>query len=58
MKAYWGVHRGTAPHIMNLGTRWRGVVSFKSRLLYFQEIALAEQLIGGWIDPEAGLDSF
>jgi hypothetical protein len=34
------------------------VVSFKPRLLYLQEIALADHLIGGWIDPEAGLDSF
>jgi hypothetical protein len=34
------------------------VVSFKPRLLYLQETALADRLIGGWIDPEAGLDSF
>jgi len=33
MKKYWG-SRGTAPRILNLGTRWRWVVSFTSLLLY------------------------
>jgi len=34
------------------------MVSFKPQLLYLQETTLADPLIGGWIDPEAGLDSF
>jgi hypothetical protein len=30
MKTYWGTG-GIAPRILDLGTRWRGVVSFTSR---------------------------
>jgi len=33
VKTYWG-SRGTAPLILNLGTRWRWVVSFTLRPLY------------------------
>jgi hypothetical protein len=33
MKAYWG-SGGTAPRILDLGTRWRCVVSFKPRPFY------------------------
>jgi len=25
---------GIAPHVLNLGTKWRGVVSFMPQLLY------------------------
>jgi hypothetical protein len=35
MKTYWE-SGGTAPHILNLGTRWRWVVSFTPRPLYPQ----------------------
>jgi hypothetical protein len=35
MKSYWG-SRGIAPRILELGTRWRRVVSFKPRQLYPQ----------------------
>jgi hypothetical protein len=36
MKAYWG-SRSIAPRILELGIRWRGVVSFTPRQLYPQE---------------------
>jgi len=32
MKAYWG-SGGTAPHIIDLGTRWRRDVNFMSQTL-------------------------
>jgi hypothetical protein len=35
MKAYWG-SGSIAPRILDLGTRWRGVVSFAPRPLYPQ----------------------
>jgi hypothetical protein len=35
MKAYW-VSGGIDPHILDLGTRWKQVVSFKPWLLYSQ----------------------
>jgi hypothetical protein len=35
MKAYWGIEV-IAPRILDLGTRWRWVVSFTTRLLYPQ----------------------
>jgi hypothetical protein len=35
MKAYWG-SRGIAPCILDLGTRWRCVISFMPQLLYYQ----------------------
>jgi hypothetical protein len=35
MKTYWG-SGGIAPHILDLGTRWRWMVSFTSRQLYLQ----------------------
>jgi hypothetical protein len=35
MKAYWG-SEGIAPHILDLGTRWRWVVSFMPWPLYPQ----------------------
>jgi len=37
MKTYWEVgSEGTAPHILNPGTRWRQVVSFMPWPLYTQ----------------------
>jgi hypothetical protein len=35
MKVYWR-SRGIDPRILDLGTRWKWVVSFTPRLLYFQ----------------------
>jgi hypothetical protein len=35
MEAYWG-SGDIAPHILDLGTRWKRVVSFTSRPLYPQ----------------------
>jgi hypothetical protein len=35
MKAYWG-SEGMAPRVLDLGTRWRCVISFTSRSLYPQ----------------------
>jgi hypothetical protein len=35
MKAYWG-NGSIAPRILDLGTRWRRVVSFTPRPLYLQ----------------------
>jgi hypothetical protein len=35
MKAYWETG-GIAPHILELGTRWRWVVNFTPRPLYLQ----------------------
>jgi hypothetical protein len=35
VKAYWG-SGGIAPHILDLGTRWRWVFSFTARPLYLQ----------------------
>jgi hypothetical protein len=35
LKAYWG-SGGTVPHVPDLGTRWRWVVSFTTRPLYRQ----------------------
>jgi len=32
IKTYWG-SRGIAPHILNLGTRWRWMVSFLPQVL-------------------------
>jgi hypothetical protein len=35
MKTYWG-SGDVAPHVLNLGTRWRWVVSFTPRPFYSQ----------------------
>jgi hypothetical protein len=51
MKTYWG-SGGIAPRILDLGTRWRWVVSFTSR-----ERAPVTHWIGGWLDPRAVLDT-
>jgi hypothetical protein len=46
------------PHFLDLGTRWRWVVSFTSRPLYPREKTPppGTHWIGGWMDPRAGLD--
>jgi hypothetical protein len=44
------------PHFIDLGTRWRLVVSFTPRPIYFGERAPGTHWIGGWVDTRAGLD--
>jgi hypothetical protein len=52
MKAYWGSGSIT-PCILDLGTRWRWMVSFTPRPLYLQ----GTHRKGGWVGPTAGLDA-
>jgi len=52
MKTYWG-SGGTAPCILDLGTRWRWVVSFTPWLLYPRERAPGTQWIVVWVGPRA-----
>jgi hypothetical protein len=56
MKAYWGSGR-IGPHILNLGTRWRWMVSFTPWPLYHRERAPGTHWIGGWVWPRAVLDA-
>jgi hypothetical protein len=56
MKTYCG-SGGIAPRILNLGSRWKRVVSFTPRPLYFMLRALGTHWIGGWMSPRAGLDT-
>jgi hypothetical protein len=56
MKAYCR-SGDTDPRILNLGTRWRWVVSFTLRPLYLQEEASCTHWIGGWVGTRAGLDA-
>jgi hypothetical protein len=53
MKAYWGC-RGVA---LDLGTRWRWVVSFTPRSLYPPRKIPSIHWIGGWVGPRAVLDA-
>jgi hypothetical protein len=45
-----------APHILNLGTGWRWVVSFMPLPLYTRRKAPDTHWIEGWVGPRAGLD--
>jgi hypothetical protein len=56
MKTYWG-SGGIAPHILDLGIRWRWVVSFTPRPLYPKERAPGAHWIGGWVGPRAVLNA-
>jgi hypothetical protein len=56
MKAYWG-SGGVAPRILDLGTRWRWVVSFTPQPLYPQGKSPGTHWIGGWVGPRAVLDA-
>jgi hypothetical protein len=47
---------GTEPRILDLGTRWRWVVSFTHWPLYPTERAAGTHWIGGWVGPRAVLD--
>jgi hypothetical protein len=51
MKTYW-VNGGIATRILDLGTRWRWVVSFTPR-----EGAPSTHWIGGWVSPSAVLNA-
>jgi len=56
MKAYWG-SKVIAPRILDLGSRWRRVVSFTSGRLTPSERTPGTHWIGGWVGPRAGLDT-
>jgi hypothetical protein len=56
MKMYW-VSGGIAPRILDLGTRWRWVVSSLSGRFTPRERAPGTRLIGGSVGPSAGLDA-
>jgi hypothetical protein len=43
--------------ILDLGTRWRWVVSFTPQPLYPKEKAPSTHWKGGWVGPRAGLDA-
>jgi len=47
---------GADPHILDLCTRWRQVVSFMSQPLYPRERAPGTHMIGGWVGPRANLE--
>jgi len=51
MNTYW-VNGRIAPLILDLGTRWRWVVSFTPRSLY-----PGEKRIRGWVCSRSGLDA-
>jgi hypothetical protein len=48
---------GIAPRILDLGTRWRWVVSFTPLPPYPWERAPGTLWIGGWVGPRAGMDA-
>jgi hypothetical protein len=56
MKAYWG-SGSRAPRILDLGTRWRRVVSFTPGHFTARERASGIHWIGDWVGPRAGLDA-
>jgi hypothetical protein len=55
MKTYWW-SGGIVPHLLDLGTRWKWVVSFTSQPLYPQRKSPGTHWIGGWVGPRAVLD--
>jgi hypothetical protein len=56
MKTYGG-SRCITPHILDLITRWRWVVSFTPRPLYPQGKSSGTHWIGDWVGPRAVLDT-
>jgi hypothetical protein len=56
MKAHWG-SGGIVPRILDLGTRWRWVISFTSRSLYPQGKTPGTHWIGSWVGSTAGMDA-
>jgi len=57
MTTYWGESGGIALPILNLGTRWRSVVSFTSQALYPRGKSPSTHCMGGWVGPRARLDA-
>jgi hypothetical protein len=45
------------PHFLDLGTKWRSVVSFMHRPLYSPGNDPGTHWIGGWMGPRAGLNA-
>jgi hypothetical protein len=56
MNTYWD-SGSIAPRILDLGTRWKWVVSFTPRPLYTQGNSPGTHWIGGWVGPRAVLDA-
>jgi hypothetical protein len=56
MKIYGG-SEGIAPHILDLGTRWKWVVSFTSQPLYSRGKSCGIHWTGGLVGPRASLDA-
>jgi hypothetical protein len=56
MRTYWG-SGSIAPRILNLGTRWRWVVSLTHRPLYPEERTPGTHWVGGWVGPRTGQDA-
>jgi hypothetical protein len=56
VKSYCG-SRGKASIILDLGARWRWVVSFTPRPLYPRERAAGTRWTGGRVGPRAGLNA-
>jgi hypothetical protein len=54
MKAYWGCGC-IAPRILELGIRWRWVVSLTPRRFSSREDSPGTHWIGAWVGPRAGL---
>jgi hypothetical protein len=52
----WG-SGGIAPHILNLGARWRWVVSFTHQPLYSLWKTPGIHWRGGWVVPKASLET-
>jgi hypothetical protein len=56
MKAYWG-SGNIAPRILDLGTRWRWVVSFTPGRFTPRERAPGTHRLGGCVGPRADVDA-
>jgi hypothetical protein len=56
MKAYWG-NGGIALRILDLGIRWRWVISFTPRPLYPQGKSPWYPLRRNWVGPRTGLNA-
>jgi len=50
-------NREIAPPTFNPSSRWRRVVSFKFRSLYFGVRAPGTHWVGGWLGHRAGVDA-
>jgi hypothetical protein len=55
MKAYWG-SGGISPRVLDLGTRWRWVVSFTLLPLHPRVKTPATHCIGRWVEPRSSED--